>query len=373
LTPFFLFLFRLIYDIRIINCLKSGIMRRMKQFFIYSAILSAILMSCFRAQPTATICEKVITVRTAKVLTAESTIVLHYSGTVEASQIIPLTFQTTGTVQKIYVEVGDLVKKGQLLASIDNSDMLNIYNGAQAKYDQAKDAYNRLKSVHDQGSLPEIKWVEMESGLEQSKSMLELSKNNLEKCNMRAPVCGLVGHRNIEPGQSAISAALSPIELVKIETVYVKISVPEIEISKISKRQRATFFIAALEGKQFEGVVTNVSPIADVISRTYPVKISIMNTKYELKPGMVCDVTLNLERPTAALIIPYRAVSKDNDGKTFVYVVTDNGKRVKKQTISVGFYHESGIEVLNGLSLNQVIVVEGKEKLSENSLISFSI
>jgi len=345
----------------------------MRQFFFYSSILSAILTSCIRAQPNSTIREKVIAVSTAKVLPAESTIVLHYSGTVEASQTIPLTFQATGTVQKIYVEVGDLVKKGQLLASIDNSDMMNIYNGAQAKYDQAKDAYNRLKSVHDQGSLPEIKWVEMVSSLEQAKSMLELSKNNLEKCNMRAPVCGLVGHRNIEPGQSAIGAALSPIELVKIETVYVKMSIPEVEISKITKGQRATFCVSALDGKQFEGVVTNVSPIADVISRTYPVKISVNNSKYELKPGMVCDAALNLERQTVTLLIPYKAVSKDNDGKAFVYIVTDDGKRVKKQPISVGFYHESGIEVLNGLNLNQIIVVEGKEKLSDNSLISFKI
>ena len=345
----------------------------MRRFFIYSAILSAILMSCIRAQPTSTIQEKVFAVSTVKVLPAESTIVLNYSGTVEASQTIPLNFQTPGTVQKIYVQVGDIVNKGQLLASIDNSDMMNIYNGAQAKYDQAKDAYNRLKSVHDQGSLPEIKWVEMETGLEQAKSMLELSKNNLEKCNMRAPVCGFVGRRNIEPGQSAIGAALSPIELVKIETVYVKISVPEIEISKLSKGQRATFCVSALDGKQFEGVVANVSPVAEVISRTYPVKISVKNPKYELKPGMVCEVALNLERQTATLLIPYKAVSKDNDGKAFVYVVTDDCKHVKKQIISLGLYRESGIEVLNGLILNQIIVVEGKEKLSDNSLISLKI
>ena len=333
-------------------------------------MLIALVLSCGRPAPTLTNTEKVIAVRTATVSLAEKSYILRYSGTIEASQTIPLTFQTAGTIQKIYVEAGDVVKKGQLLASVDNADMMNIYNAALAKYDQAKDAYNRLKSVHDQGSLPEIKWVEMETNMEQAKSTYELAKNNLEKCNMRAPLQGMVGRRNIEPGQSSLGSSLSPIELVQIETVHVKVSVPENEISRITKGQIATFSVSALDGKQFEGTVTNVSPVAEPLSRTYSVKITVKNRQYVLKPGMVCDVTLELERETISLLVPYKAISKDSDGKAFVYVVSEDGKKVRKQNIIVGTYSESGIEVLSGLSLDMKIVVEGKEKLSDNSLIS---
>lgn len=345
-------------------------MRRIRQFLIYSPMLIALVVSCGRTKPILTSPEKVVAVRTVKVSNGEKSYLLRYSGTIEASQTIPLTFQSTGTIQKIYVEVGDVVKKGQLLASVDNTDMLNIYNASLAKYEQAKDAYNRLKSVHDQGSLPEIKWIEMETNLQQAKSTLEISKNNLGKCDMRAPAFGIVGRRNIEPGQSALGSSLSPIELVQIESVFVKIAVPENEISKITKGQKASFSVSALDGKPFEGTITNVSPVADAISRTYTVKITVKNPEYELKPGMVCDVTLHLEKESATLLVPYKAVSKDSNGKAFVYVVTDDGKRVRKQNIEVGSYRESGIEVLGGLSLQQNIVVEGKEKLSDNSLIS---
>ena len=337
---------------------------------IYTAMIIALMAGCGKAKTTLVNPEKTIKVSTAKVSSAESSYSLRYSGTIEASQIIPLTFQTTGTIEKIYVEVGDIVKKGQLLATTDNSDALNIYNVTLAKYEQAKDAYNRLKSVHDQGSLPEIKWVEMESNMEQAKSSLELSKNNLDKCNMRAPVDGIVDRRNISQGQSALGASLAPIEIVQIETVLVKISVPENEIGKITKGQKATFSVSALEGKQFEGFVANVSPVADVISRTYTVKISVKNLKYELKPGMVCDVILNLNHETVSLVVPYKAVSKDTDGKTFVYVVSADGTRVIKQNVTVGNYRESGIEVLSGLTPGQVVVSAGCEKLTDNSLIS---
>jgi RND family efflux transporter MFP subunit len=337
---------------------------------IYTAMIIALMTGCGKPKTTLPNQEKTVKVSTAKVSTGESSYSLRYSGTIEASQIIPLTFQTTGTIEKIYVEVGDIVKKGQLLANIDNSDMLNIYNITLAKYEQAKDAYDRLKSVHDQGSLTEIKWVEMESNLEQAKSSLEMSKNNLDKCNMWAPVDGIVGRRNISPGQSAISALLAPIELVQIENVLVKISVPENEIGKITKGQKATFSVSALEGKRFEGFVVNVSPVADVISRTYTVKISVKNLKYELKPGMVCDVILSLNRETVPLVVPYKAVSKDSDGKSFVFVVSPDGTRVIKQNVTVGNYCESGIEVLSGLTPGQVVVSAGCEKLTDNSLIS---
>lgn len=336
----------------------------------YLSVLLGLMIGCGRSEAPVSKEEKSIAVKIAKVLPAERSYSLRYSGTIEASQTIPLTFQSTGTVEKIYVEVGDAVKKGQLLASVDRSDMQNIYNVTLAKYEQAKDAYDRLKSVHDQGSLPEIKWVEMESNMEQAKQSLELSKNNLDKCNMYSPVDGFVGRRNIEPGQSAIGSSLSPIELVKIETINVKVSVPENEIGKISKGQKAIFSVSALDEKQFDGAVTNVSPVADVISRTYTVKISVKNFNYELKPGMVCDVTLNLNRGAVSLVVPYKAVSKDSDGNTYVYVVSLDGKSVKKQNITTGNYNGSGIEVISGLTKDQVVVCEGCEKLSDNSLIS---
>ena len=160
---------------------------------------------------------------------------LKYSGSIEAFQTIPLTFQTTGRVEKVFVEAGDAVKKDQLLATIEKADLQNLRDISKAKYQQAKDAYDRLKKVHDEGSLPEIKWVEMETNLEQAKLALDLSESSLDKCNLRSPASGIVGRRNIEPGMSALSIGSAPIELVDINKVYVKVSVPENEIGKITK------------------------------------------------------------------------------------------------------------------------------------------
>jgi RND family efflux transporter MFP subunit len=337
---------------------------------IHFVLIIAALVSCGHAADTKSTEEKVISVKTQKVQSTKSSNSFRYSGTIEASQTIPLTFQTTGIVENIYVETGDPVRKGQLLATVDKSDIQNIYNASLSKYQQAKDAYDRLKTVHDNGSLPEIKWVEMVTNLEQAKSSMELTKNNLEKCYLRAPDNGFIGRRNIEPGQSAIGSSIAPIELVKIETVLVKISVPENEISKLKKDLKAKFTVSALSDKQFEGTITNISPVADAISRTYTAKISVKNNSFELKPGMVCDVKLDLSPGDEMVLVPYTAISTGSDGKPYVFVVSLDQKSVKKQTITTGNYQGQGIEVIGGLALGETIVVEGKEKLSDNSLIS---
>ncbi|HRX31026.1 MAG: efflux RND transporter periplasmic adaptor subunit [Bacteroidales bacterium] len=343
----------------------------MKRFFMVFGLLSLIACTNNKQVQENKPTNKGIKVVVSPVKEEVNYLNLKYSGTVEASKVIPLTFRTSGTIEKISVDVGDRVVKGQLLASIDKTDMQNIYNVTRAKYEQAKDAYDRLKSVHDQGSLPEIKWVEMETNLEQAKSSLEIAKNNLDKCDLRSPVDGVIGRKNIEPGQSAIGASISPIELVEIETVYVKVSVPENEISKIKKGQSAVFIVSALDDKQFQGVVTNVSPVADVISRTYTVKIKVENPKYELKPGMVCDVTLKINQIPHALTVPYSAVSKDDNGNTFVYTVSNDGKHANKQVIETGFYNGSNIEVTKGVSKGELVISEGINKLSDNCLIEY--
>ena len=295
---------------------------------------------------------------------------LHYSGSIEAFQTIPLTFQSTGTVLKVLVNAGDVVHKGQLLATVDKADALSMYEVANAKYKQAKDAYNRMKEIHDNGSLSEIKWVEMESTLEQAQSSVAMAKNNLNKCALYSPDNGIIGSRNIEPGMSALGNPISPLELVKIESVYVKISVPENEIGKIKKGLKATFKVSALENKVFEGVITNVGVVADQISRTYEVKMLVKNPGLLLKPGMVCDVNLGITANKELVVVPYQAVDQDKNNNTFVYVVDPAQKIAKKRIIHTENYMNSSLAVIDGLTVGEKVVCEGKQKLSDNCKVT---
>ena len=335
----------------------------------YLAFLILLLTGCSQDPSLKSPATDKIKVGVAQVITASGATQLKYSGTVEALQTIPLNFQVTGMIESVKVDAGDPVQKGQLLATLDGSDLRNIYSTALAKYNQAKDAYDRLKQVHEEGTLPEIKWVEMKTNLEQATSSLDLAKNNLDKCKLSAPISGVVGRRNIEPGKISLSLAGAAIELVSIDQVLIRIAVPENEVNKIEKGRKAGISVMAAGGTLFEGKVTSISPVADLISRTYTIKIQVDNPHHLLKPGMVCDVSLSPDSESEVLVIPYQSVSKDQEGNLYVFIVTPDRSKVKKQTVRVGQFRGAGIEITGGLTVGQTIVTSGIEKLSDNSLI----
>jgi RND family efflux transporter MFP subunit len=335
---------------------------------VYVVLIASLFIGCKQKNQDGNPIEPKIEI--SEVQQVSTTGALQYSGTIEPSQTIPLSFQTQGIVLKVLVNAGDPVRAGQLLAVVDKTDAQSMYEVTEAKYQQAKDAYNRLKQVHDQGSLPEVKWVEMESDLQQAQSSMSLAKNNLKKCNLYAPEDGMIGERNIEPGMNSVGNVNAPIELVKIATVYVKVAVPENEINLIKKGQKASFTVSALNDEQFEGVVTNVGVVADAISRTYDVKITVNNPKMELKPGMVCDVKLDAQEKCSELTVPFQSVNKDDNNNTYVYVFNAASKTVTKRLVKVGNYEGNSVEILSGLNVGEKVVSSGMYKLSDNCKVT---
>ena len=332
---------------------------------VYGLLSVFLLVSCSQNQEI-TNSEKSAKVKleTEKVEFVANELVLEYSGTVEAWKTIPVSFQINGTVSAVYFDQGQYVKKNQLLASLDKSDAQNSYLIAKAKEEQAQDAYDRLKSVYEQGSLPEIKWVEILTNLKQAQSMTEISKSNLQKCNLLSPVSGYVGKRNIETGMSALRAS-APFEIVEINKVYIKIPVPENEIGMLKKGMKAHITVSALNDMQFTGSVKNIGIVANTFSRTYDVKILVNNPDLLLKPGMVCDVKIDAGKQKQKILVSTKSVSVDDKGKTFVYIVNKN-KDIIKQEVRTGAYCNNKVEILEGLTQGDLIVKSGQQKIIYN-------
>lgn len=101
---------------------------------------------------------------------------------------------------------GDRVAKGQLIATVDPFSMQSSYDAAKASLAQAEDAYRRMKELYDKGSLPEIKWVEVQSKLQQAKSMEEVARKNLDDCKLYAPFSGIISEKMAEVGQNIMPA-----------------------------------------------------------------------------------------------------------------------------------------------------------------------
>jgi membrane fusion protein, multidrug efflux system len=291
---------------------------------------------------------------------------LNYVGVVEDKSSVALSFAGIGTIESIYVNEGQYVSKGQLLAKLNPSSAQNMLNAAESALIQAQDAYNRLKTIYDSGSLPEMQMVEIETKLQQAQSGYNIAKKNLEDCSMVAPVNGIIGRKTAEAGENAIIGK-QILTILDISTVKVRFSVPEGEISQIPADCKSIITVSALGNKEFQGEKLEKSVVANVLSHTYPVHITLSNPNRELLPGMVCKVEVDIGKTSADIVVPIGAVQTVADGRKFVW--TNENGIAKRRYVATGMARGNGVEIKSGLSSGDRIVTEGYQKVSEGDKI----
>ncbi len=286
----------------------------------------------------------------------------RFSGTVEEALGSTLSFSVAGTVKQIRVEAGQRVVKGEWIAMLDEVSLLSTYEAAVATLEQAEDAWQRMKQLHDAGSLPEMQWVEVQSKLKQAQSAERIAKKNLADSKLYAPFSGVVSEKEVEVGQNVMPGT-PVVRLVTVNQVKVNVSVPENEISHIRIGQPVSVSVSALGGKVFEGKVVEKGVVAHPLSRSYEVKALVDNPSEELRPGMICTLATELEEGTEIFMLPVHLIQMDENNGCFVWINKDG--KAKRRRIVTGRLEKKGIQVISGLTAGDEIIVEGQQKISE--------
>lgn len=307
-----------------------------------------------------------VRVKVMKVALSEQKTSGRFSGTVEEAAGTPLSFSVMGTVNAVSFRLGDRVEKGQLLASLDATSVRSSYDAAKAALVQAEDAYRRMKELHGKGSLPEIKWVEVQSKLQQARSMEEMARKNLKDCKLYAPFSGVIADKSVEVGQNVIPG-MAVGKLLGVSRLKVKISMPESEIASVSLHQKAEIVVPALGSRRFSGMVSEKGIMADPFSRSYEVKIDVADAGGDLMPGMVTEVRLAGADGGTAVIVPARIVQLDEKNRSFVWI--DNNGVAEKRVISCGDFAGDGVVITSGLKVEDRIIVEGQQKVCNGTKI----
>jgi RND family efflux transporter MFP subunit len=235
---------------------------------------------------------------------------------------------------------------------------------------QANDALQRYGMLHDNGSLPEVKWVEIQTKVQQAESQLAIAKKNLSDCQLRAPVSGIIGKKNVNAGETAMPS-VAVVTILDINSVKVKISVPEAEIKQIDSNTTSIINVEAA-GKQVKGGHIEKGVQADALTHTYPVRINVENPDRKLLPGMVANVQLGQTNGEVAAVptLPVTSVQKRADGSLFVWVV-DSENTAHRKPVNVGQTMGTRIAVTSGIADGQRVITEGYQKLSEGSKVVF--
>jgi RND family efflux transporter MFP subunit len=292
-----------------------------------------------------------------------------YVGIVEEHEATAVSFTGMGVVKRMMVSEGQAVSRGQLIAEMDDTQARNMLVSAEASMTQANDALQRYQMLHDNGSLPEIQWVEIQSKVAQAKSQLEMARKNLADCRLVAPVGGIVGKKLIGAGETALPSQ-AVVSILDISTVEVKVSIPEAEIGYVNTHTPSTITVDAI-GQYFNGGRIEKGVVADALTHTYDVRIHVANTHRRLLPGMVASVRFSTQGTgQQALSLPVTAVRKNTDGTLFVWTI-DKDSAAHRTAVTIGQTLGNRVEIASGLSENQRVVTEGYQKLSEGTEVVF--
>lgn len=344
--------------------------KRVSRVYIALPLMSLILAQSCSSTDNKNVAREAVKVETVTIDPQQNSLSKEYVGTVEGSTAASLSFITAGTVEKVYVSEGEFVNKGQILATLnrENLDAMNV--AAQSTLSQAKDALSRIEMLYNNKSIPEIQYVEVKTKYEQAESAARVAARNLSNATLRAPFSGVIGKRKIEEGESAVPG-ICVLTLMKIESVKVKFAVPENEIASVNKGYQAKVTLGALPGRLYVGKITDKGVSGNMLSHTYDVKITLPNPKKEMLPGMVCRVTIpGSSNENSAIVLPNRVIQTDSDGRYFVW--TAQSGIASKRYVTPGALTENGVVIASGLAKGDTVIVDGSEKISEGTKISYN-
>lgn len=298
-----------------------------------------------------------------------------YSGDVRARYETNLSFRVAGKIVARNVEVGTVVRSGDVLARLDPEDQkLNAQSAqsqlaaTQSEYDQIKADLERYSDLYKKEFISKADYDRRLSAfnvaqarLAQAKAQLSVTQNQTGYTALAADHAGVITAIQAEVGQ-VVAPGQAVMKLARTDDKEVVISIPENRLAELNGSKEIAITLWANPAMKYRGKVREVSPSADPVTRTYAAKISVLNPDTTMKLGMTANVYLTGARRGVSAMLPATALFQDN-GKAAVWLVDPAASTVKLVPVEVGEYIEDKIAITAGLKQGDVVIRAGVHKL----------
>lgn len=278
-----------------------------------------------------------------------------FTGNVEGYAVNNITPQQPRRITRLLVDVGDHVKKGQLVAELDNSALAQ----AKAQYENNKANFERSDELYKFGGESKANWQAMQTAYEVSKSTYE---NMLENTTLVSPISGVVTARNYDVGDMAAGMPIFVVQ--RINPVKITINVSESLYTYIKKGMEVAVELDALPEQKFTAKVSRITPSIDASTRTFPVELTLANDKELVKPGMYARVTMNYGTRKNIVVPDVAVVKQLGSGNRYIYVYKQDGT-VAFQRVELGRRMNDKYEILSGLADGDEVVTSGQIALKD--------
>ncbi|CAI8306928.1 MAG: efflux RND transporter periplasmic adaptor subunit [Flavobacteriales bacterium] len=267
-----------------------------------------------------------------------------------------------GTLEKIFVDEGQNVSKGKLLAQINDSGLKEQLDQLIIQRDFAKENYERIQRLWKNNIGSEIQFLKSKSDFESIQKGVDQMRDMLSKTKIYAPFAGVVDEIIANPGSNLIPGVTNVLRIVNLEDVYAEAFVSEKYISTISNGTEAIVKIPLLD-KEIKSEVTQTGNFIDPNNRTFRIEIPVDNSDKRIKQNLDAKIKINTYKKDNAIVIPLRIIREDAEGKNYIYIMDEDKKDgvfiTRKAVIKIGNKSNTDAEVLEGLNFGETIVLEG--------------
>ena len=354
-----------------------------KKFWLgmsFGISLLFLMSACREEVPKPT--ERIRAIKTITIAEKTSGPVRKFSGVVEAVDSSTLAFEVFGNVKEVRVKVGDRVKKGQVIATLDERTFRLDVQAAEAAVERAKvqladkkndlDRFQRIAKMDSgavsQSSIDKAK-AAYDSALKNVKytrSQVKLAKRDLEKTKLSAPFNGVIGEKYVDPFQE-VKRGERLFILFSEKAMEIAIQIPETVIGDIQLDLPAEIRFPTLPDRRYKGIVSEISSVAGT-ANAFPVKVAVLDAGSRIRPGMTAEVMFMLatRNQKAGYLVPLSAVTKGGDKSDFhIFIFDKETSTVKKTPVhSRGTVHKKVI-VDEGLTAGDIIAVAGVSFLAD--------
>ncbi|MCH8962863.1 MAG: efflux RND transporter periplasmic adaptor subunit [Bacteroidetes bacterium] len=306
-----------------------------------------------------------VPVEAATVETGE--IAAFYTGTasLEAEEEALVVAKTGGIVIEILAEEGQYVEEGQPLVKLDDERLTLELSRAEAALAKLRQDYERNDELFQKSLISAVEYERVKSDYETQKAARDLAQLDVTYTTVRAPFSGIISERLIKKGNMVATHAPT-FRLTNFDPLLAVMHVPERELNKLRKGQRAELRLDALYGEVFTGVIKRISPIVDPTTGTFKVTIEVRDRSRQLKPGMFGRIRIVYDTRTDVLLVPKEAILAEDD-ESAVYVVRDS--LAYRQVVETGYSNDAHMEIISGIDAGDIIITTGQNSLRDSSKV----
>ncbi len=295
---------------------------------------------------------------------------IRITGEVEAMYDITVSAEEAGVIERFLVEKGSRVRRGQVIAKIDDAVLRGMVDEARSLADVAEEQYQRQRRLWEEEQIgSEIAYLQLKSASEAARARLQVLEERLARTEIKAPVTGIFDEKFVEAGEM-VAAGTPVVRVIAVRQVKVVGGVPERFALSVQRGDSAKITFDALGGRGFAGTIGFVGTTVDAGNRTFPIEVVLDNPDGVIKPRMVANVQVERDRLEEVIVVPQQVVLRTEDGYQ-VYVVADrDGYPVASaREVELGPSYGNRIVIASGLEIGDSLITVGQRLVDEGSFV----